>query len=373
LALPCAGTYAAIARLSGLKPVWSYGLGMVCSAALYLACGTSKGAWGGGMLVGHSTYIGSIGTTIYHVDESASLAKQGLKIEQISSAVGKTLGASHRPLGDEDKAALQAEVDLLGAQFASVVAARRGVSEQAVKAWGARRPLVGAEAVAAGGAGLADGVAATLRDAMAMMEATLGLDGGQYGPNKIKSGTHGAAARSVPASNSHAASGVKPGKGSVRMRIEDLMAMDGGPALAEALRAEGKPAAAKPASVAELKTEFAAAGSDFVLGCIEKTMSLEQAHVAHAGLVSVKLESMTKALAEATDKLARYDAKLASLAGAGVRPGVEPVEHKEGGPAAGTFMDKVAEIKAQRKCGQGEATKLASQMYPELHKQYAGR
>lgn len=360
LALPCAGALASIQRLAAIKPVYAYGLGLCCSAALYLAIGAQK------LWLGESTIIGSIGTTMYHVDQTEALRKAGLSVEQFSSAVGKTLGASHRPLGEADRAALQSEVDALGAQFVAAVATARKVSQEKVVAWGARRELIGAEAVAQG---LADGLHATLRDAVDAVDAELGGRGS--GSNSMKISRNGGAAARAQVPSRVAA------KGKDRMKLEDLMAMEGGPALAESLRNEGRTAAAgSPASVAQLKAEFGT-DTDFILACVEKNLSMGEAKAARAGVLALKLEATAKAHAEEVAKLnGELDAatkKLLSLAGAGVKPGVDPVAHVANGGEAGgdgDFMSKVAEVKAARKCGQEAATIEAAKLYPALAKRY---
>lgn len=110
--------------------------------------------------VGSEVYLpregtaGSIGTILIHSDISRALENAGIKMTAITDPAGKANGWPYFPLTDEAKAALQERVSDLSATFYEHVAARRGMTPDAVRGLNARM-FTGQKAVAIG---LADGV-----------------------------------------------------------------------------------------------------------------------------------------------------------------------------------------------------------------------
>lgn len=344
-ALPCAECAAAVADAATKKPVCSYTLDMNCSAALYLSSQGSKG----GLMVGPSSLIGSIGTTQFHYDESAALAKWGVKVTQFSSAEGKTLGASHRPLEAADRADLQKGVDVLGAQFEQAVMSGRGVTQAQVDAWKKESALIGTQAAAEG---LADSVQINLPAAIAAMEEKF-LGGKPAQTKKTTNPGMHAAARADSGKSSHAAR-------SSRMTIEELMAAEGGEALISKIKADAEAkgkmlAAPKPASIAELREAFPG-DSDFVLNCASAGMSMDQAKAHRSTVLEAKLAAAAEEKGKLEAQLSDRHAAIGKLAAAGVRPGAAPVNFGTGAAAApanggadADFDDLVnAEIEARR-------------------------
>jgi ClpP class serine protease len=152
-----------------------------------------------------------------------------------------------RDFEEADEAILQAEVDVLGGQFRAAVGAARGVSAETVKGWAdQQRGFIGADAVAAG---LADSVVGTLEDAVAVMRAKVGGGSAGSGGGLNKQTKTTRAGGAAPALK-HT---VRTGR-SGRMELSELMAMEGGSALAELLRRQGAESAApKPATIDELE------------------------------------------------------------------------------------------------------------------------
>ena len=58
------------------------------------------------------------------------MAKEGVEIQSISAGKYKLMGAYWKPLSDEEKAMLQADVDKIYSQFKDAVNARREVAEK---------------------------------------------------------------------------------------------------------------------------------------------------------------------------------------------------------------------------------------------------
>lgn len=69
--------------------------------------------------------VGSIGAVIVHEDYSGALEKAGIRVESIQFGRKKTDGASWKPLSEEARADLQAEIDAIGDRFIADVTAGR--------------------------------------------------------------------------------------------------------------------------------------------------------------------------------------------------------------------------------------------------------
>jgi signal peptide peptidase SppA len=130
------------------KPVWAHANDAAFSAAYALGSAASR------LTLSQTAGVGSIGVIALHVDQSLKDVKDGLAYTAIFAGHHKNDFSPHEPLKPEAAAALQEEVDRLYGIFVGSVAEKRGLSEEAVRAIGARL-LFGQDAVAAG---LADGV-----------------------------------------------------------------------------------------------------------------------------------------------------------------------------------------------------------------------
>ncbi|MDE2284718.1 MAG: S49 family peptidase [Hyphomicrobiales bacterium] len=112
--------------------------------------------------------VGSIGVVAAHVDESSADAKAGLAWTFMFAGERKIDGNAHQPLSGVARDAIQADIDQLYEQFASLVAKNRGLTPEEVR---------GTEAAIFRGqrglrAGLADRIG-TIETAVADMAAEL--------------------------------------------------------------------------------------------------------------------------------------------------------------------------------------------------------
>lgn len=144
------------------KPIWAVADEAALSAAYAIACTADR------LYLTQTGEIGSVGVVAIHVDESAADAQAGRAWSFIHAGVCKVDGNPHQPLSDSARAMLQADVDALYGKFTALVAERRRISPDAVRATEAA-VYRGDQAVAAG---LADKVG-TLRVALADLGATL--------------------------------------------------------------------------------------------------------------------------------------------------------------------------------------------------------
>lgn len=81
-----------------------------------------------------SGLVGSLGTWMLHIDESAALEKEGYKVTEIVAGEHKLDTAPWKPLSGETKAFLQDQVDTFNREFEAAVAKGRGVSIEVVRA-----------------------------------------------------------------------------------------------------------------------------------------------------------------------------------------------------------------------------------------------
>ncbi|WP_096703339.1 S49 family peptidase [Magnetospirillum sp. 15-1] len=144
------------------KPIWAVADEAALSAAYAIACTADR------LYVTQTGEVGSVGVVAIHVDESAADAQAGRAWSFIHAGAAKVDGNPHQPLSDTARATLQADVDALYGKFTTLVAERRRLSPDAVRATEAA-VYRGDQAVAAK---LADKVG-TLRVALADLGAVL--------------------------------------------------------------------------------------------------------------------------------------------------------------------------------------------------------
>jgi signal peptide peptidase SppA len=143
-------------------PVTAIANTLAGSAAYWLASQADE------VVVSPSGFVGSIGVFARHVDESAALAQEGLKVTLISAGDYKVEGNPYEPLSDEAQAAIQALVNETYDAFVNDVAAGRNVSAGDVLAgFGQGRMFSAQGAVAAGLADRVDTFASTVQGLLA--------------------------------------------------------------------------------------------------------------------------------------------------------------------------------------------------------------
>lgn len=111
----------------GRKPIVAVADGMAASAA-YLAASAADE-----VVLTPTSYVGSIGVVMRHVDFSRALANDGITVSHIFAGEHKIDGNPYQPLPDAVRAALQADIEGLYQMFVQAVAKHRGLSEQAVR------------------------------------------------------------------------------------------------------------------------------------------------------------------------------------------------------------------------------------------------
>lgn len=131
------------------KPVYVYVDELAASAAYALATVGNK------IYLGPTCRVGSIGCAAIHVEQSRALQNAGITPTVIRSSPNKMAPNALEPLSDEGRTRMQARVDEMALDFASLVAERRGGTPAG---WLAKDAATwtGADAVEVG---LADGVA----------------------------------------------------------------------------------------------------------------------------------------------------------------------------------------------------------------------
>lgn len=111
----------------GQKPVIAIADGMAASAAYLIASAADE------VLATPTSYTGSVGIVMRHVDMSRALSKEGLQVTHIFAGAHKVDGNPYEPLPGKVRHALQADIDGLYGDFVQAVALHRGLPEQAVR------------------------------------------------------------------------------------------------------------------------------------------------------------------------------------------------------------------------------------------------
>lgn len=111
----------------GRKPIVAVADGMAASAA-YLAASAADE-----VVLSATSYVGSIGVVMRHVDFSRALANEGISVSHIFAGDHKVDGNPYQPLPDAVRASLQADIEGLYQMFIQAVAQHRGMTEQAVR------------------------------------------------------------------------------------------------------------------------------------------------------------------------------------------------------------------------------------------------
>jgi capsid assembly protease len=111
----------------GTKPIWSILGESAFSAAYALASAADY------ITVPRTGGAGSIGVVSCHVDMSKALDAAGVKVTYIQFGEKKTDGAAEKPLSDDARNCVQADVNAMGELFVATVARNRGISPEKVK------------------------------------------------------------------------------------------------------------------------------------------------------------------------------------------------------------------------------------------------
>lgn len=129
------GAFEAASRMHsmrGQKPIKAICDGMAASAAYLLASAADE------IIISPTGYAGSIGVVARHVDFSAALASDGVKVTHIFAGAHKVDGNPYEPLPDAVREDWQSEIDGIYSDFLSAVATHRGISVDAVRKTQAR-------------------------------------------------------------------------------------------------------------------------------------------------------------------------------------------------------------------------------------------
>jgi signal peptide peptidase SppA len=124
-----AGTFEAakdVARANAVKPVYAHVEDLGCSGAYLLASQARR------ITADTTSFIGSIGVVTSLVDESAALAKAGIKVITVSTGGMKGAGADGK-VTDEMIAETQARIDAIGEHFISAVSSGRKMTIASVR------------------------------------------------------------------------------------------------------------------------------------------------------------------------------------------------------------------------------------------------
>jgi protease IV len=137
--------YTALRRIGADKPVVAVMGGMATSGAYMAAIAADR------IYAGYGTITGSVGVIMESADVTGLLDKLGIKPEIIKSGAVKASPNPTEPLSTAARDQLQSVINALHLRFMEMVAERRGMSIDAVRArTGDGRIMVGADAVEAG-------------------------------------------------------------------------------------------------------------------------------------------------------------------------------------------------------------------------------
>lgn len=137
--------------MKGKKPIIAIADGLAASAGYLSALGADE------IAITTTGYVGSIGVVMRHVDFSAAMEADGIKVTHIFAGAHKVDGNPFEPLPDTVRDDMQAEINSLYELFVAAVAESRNLTPAAVKKTQAQI-YRGPAAIAAG---LADRIATT--------------------------------------------------------------------------------------------------------------------------------------------------------------------------------------------------------------------
>jgi signal peptide peptidase SppA len=154
----------AVRAATAKKEVIAVATGLMCSAAYAIASAASQ------IVTTKSSVVGSIGVCLLHADYSHALHERGVVPTLIHAGKRKVDGTPYKPLTDDVKASLKAEVEKFNSLFVATVAeGRPSLTPNAILAMEAGT-YIGVDAVKVG---LADRVG-TLEDTLARLSNQAG-------------------------------------------------------------------------------------------------------------------------------------------------------------------------------------------------------
>lgn len=320
----------AVIRADRAKPVVAYTGGDMCSAAYWVASAARK------VVAVATATVGSIGVATVHYDRSASDAAKGVARSMISAGSYKRIASDEKPLTEEGRAYLQAQVDRLYATFVEAVAEHRKVDVATVLSNMADgRVFIGRQALAAG-----------LVDALGDMEAALTLAG--------------QLAQTTTPQQEATMKGADSTPGTQPTGVTDMAALTPEqfkatrPDIADALLAEGRAEGAKAERERVLEIIDARGPADLTRNAVAE--GTPAAHIYRAVLDAERAGRIN-----AHDELAK---SLEQSAGAQGAPRQGPLA----GPATGAdFMQLARQHATENKVPLSAAIKAVAARHPELH------
>lgn len=155
-----------MASYKGTKPVIACADGCMCSAAYWFGSVADSIK-----IADLTTTVGSIGVVASHMDISKKEEQAGVKTTEITAGEYKRAVSKYKPLSDEGRAILQADVDQIYELFVETVAANRDTTvADVLENMAGGRVFLGSKAI---DAGLADGVS-TLAECIDMIKEAKG-------------------------------------------------------------------------------------------------------------------------------------------------------------------------------------------------------
>jgi len=129
----------------GRKPIYAIADSLAASAAYWIASSADM------IVATPGGDVGSVGVYVMHVDESAAMEKEGVRVTLVSAGQHKTEFSPYSPLSATAKAEAQARVDGTYEKFLNALKRNRGTSIENVREnYGKGRVLTAEKALAAG-------------------------------------------------------------------------------------------------------------------------------------------------------------------------------------------------------------------------------
>lgn len=174
----------AIARARQSVPVVAWTGGQMCSAAYWIGSACDA------IVAMDTSVVGSIGVAMVHYDRSNADTKDGITRTVLSAGKYKRIASDEKPLSDEGREYMQAQIDLYYTKFIDAVAAGRGVDAATVlERMADGRIFIGSEAL---NAGLVDAIGpfdVALEIAKAKRRQSMSIDKGAQASTQLSGAT----------------------------------------------------------------------------------------------------------------------------------------------------------------------------------------
>lgn len=308
-----------IERVKKNKRVVAYAHDLAASGAYWLASAADE------IVLSPTADVGSIGVYCVVDDTSQQMKDRKVVRHVVRAGRYKGVGMQGTPVGSEDLAMMQAEVDALATEFVGTVSRNRGMSVSKTKELADGRVWIGTEAVKLG---LADEVVTPRQAIEAARRSGLPAPTAQRNRSMEWNELTDAQIASAPA---------------------DVVAKIG--------TAHGYSKNAGPASMEQLETAFPGE-SAFMWDCAKQKLSLDAAKGAFAGVLATRLAEATKKNTELATANAGLTTQVNQLQNAQPQadgkpkhaPGVPPVTTGQGGASTETYATAVAARMEADKC-----------------------